>query len=48
MSQLLRSYRLRGGHLARCHDGRRAKLFLFAHEVLGGTRRVGRPNVAQC
>jgi hypothetical protein len=46
VSQLLRSYRLRwGGHLARCHDGRWAKQLLFAHEVPGGTRRVGRPNV---
>ena len=47
MSQLLRSYRLRwGGHLARCHDGRWAKRLLFAFEVPGGTRRVGRRNVA--
>ena len=35
-----------GGHLARCHDGRWAKQLLLAHEVPGGIRRVGRPNVA--
>jgi hypothetical protein len=44
-SVLLQRHRLRWlGHLARMPDGRWAKQLLFAHEVPGGSRRVGRPN----
>ena len=45
LSELLRRHRLRWlGHLARMPRDRWAKQLLFAHEVPGGVRRVGRPN----
>ncbi len=44
MAELLSRHRLRWlGHLARMPDGRWAKQLLFAHDVPGGARRVGRP-----
>jgi hypothetical protein len=44
-SELLRRHRLRWlGHLARMPSDRWAKQLLFAHEVPGGVRRVGRPD----
>jgi hypothetical protein len=46
LSELLRRHRLRWlGHLARMPNERWAKQLLFAHEVPGGSRRVGRPSV---
>ena len=44
-SELLRRHRLRWlGHVARMPNERWAKQLLFAHEIPGGSRRVGRPH----
>ena len=46
MEELLRVRRLKWlGHVARMRDQRVAKQLLFAHEVPGGGRRVGRPQL---
>ena len=48
MAELLSRHRLRWlGHQARMPDGRWAKQLLFAHDVPGGARRVGRPRVGE-
>ena len=46
MEEVLRARRLKWlGHVARMGSERVAKQLLFAHEVPGGTRPVGRPHL---